>query len=327
MVGRALGEWRAAAAIAAFGMTSVLTDRRRADSAPPTRSSRVPLPPLSGRLQLVRACLLSVLVLSASLVIELIVVSGFTERAAQAQALASLRADLAAGTAPLGPLDVKGHPLHPAAPVVYLEIPSIHLKQVIGEGTTSGDLLKGPGHRRDTPLPGQAGVSIILGREGAFGGPFGDIDRLRKGATIRVTTGQGRFVYQVLRVRHEGDPVPPALKAGAGRLLLATSAGSLFVPSGVLRVDADLTTTALPGPARLVSSQSLPSSEQLMGTDSSTLWALALWLQALIAAALGSLWAWHRWGRAQTWIVFLPLLLLLGLAAAEEAARLLPNLL
>ena len=32
------------------------------------------------------------------------------------------------------------------------------------EGTSSGTLMSGPGHRRDTPFPGQAGVSVIVGR-------------------------------------------------------------------------------------------------------------------------------------------------------------------
>ena len=64
-----------------------------------------------------------------------------------------------------------------------------------------------------------------------------------------------------------------------------------------------------------------------MAGDATTLWALALWLQALIALSLGVVWAWHRWGRAQAWVVFLPPMLLVGLSAAGEAARLLPNLL
>ena len=64
-----------------------------------------------------------------------------------------------------------------------------------------------------------------------------------------------------------------------------------------------------------------------MGADASTLWALAFWLQALIVLTLGAVWAWHRWGRAKAWVVFLPPLLLVGLAASGEAARLMPNLL
>lgn len=64
-----------------------------------------------------------------------------------------------------------------------------------------------------------------------------------------------------------------------------------------------------------------------MGADTSTLWALVLWMQVLIAVTIGAVWAWHRWGRPQAWIVFLPPLLLVGLATSSQVVRLLPNLL
>jgi hypothetical protein len=98
------------------------------------------------------------------------------------------------------------------------------------------------------------------------------------------------------------------------------------MPNGVLYVDADLDGAAVGGPARLVTASSLPAEERAMASDSRTLWALAFWLQALIILSIAAVWAWHRWGRAQAWIVFTPALMLVGLAAAREAARLLPNL-
>jgi len=64
-----------------------------------------------------------------------------------------------------------------------------------------------------------------------------------------------------------------------------------------------------------------------MGADARTLWALALWLQLLTVLLVAAVWAWHRWGRAESWVVFLPPVLLVGLAVAGEAARLMPNLL
>jgi hypothetical protein len=64
-----------------------------------------------------------------------------------------------------------------------------------------------------------------------------------------------------------------------------------------------------------------------MSSDTQTLWALALWLQVLIVVIVGGIWAWHRWSRAKTWVVFVPALLLVGLAASGQAAKLLPNLL
>jgi hypothetical protein len=121
--------------------------------------------------------------------------------------------------------------------------------------------------------------------------------------------------------------VPDPVGSGGGRLVLATADGRPFVPSGVVRVDADLTGEAVGGPRPLIAPALLPSSEQVMGADTSTMWALALWLQALIVVCGAAVWAWHRWGRAKAWIVFLPLMALVGLAASGEAARLMPNLL
>ena len=287
----------------------------------------MPVPPLSPRLQVVRAALVLLLVVSSTLLIQLFAVSALQHNAAQGREFAAFRAQLAAGTAPIGPTDSEGRELAIGTPVAYLEIPSIGLKQVVGQGTTPSALYNGPGHRRDSPLPGQAGTSIVFGRRAAFGGPFSDIDELKKDALIKVTTGQGLFTFRVLGVRREGDDAPATPGAGVGRLLLVTAAGSPFLPSGVLRVDAELEGTAVVGSAPLLGTTALPARERVMASDSQTLWALALWLQAMIALSLGLVWAWHRWGRAQAWIVMLPPLLLVGLAATGEAARLLPNLL
>jgi len=131
----------------------------------------------------------------------------------------------------------------------------------------------------------------------------------------------------VLGLRREGSPVPPELAADSSRILLVTAAGSPYVPNGLLRVDADLKGQAVGGPARAVSTASLSPEERANAGDTRTLWALALWLQALVALSIAAVWAWHRWGRAQAWIVFLPLLMLAGIAAAGQFARLLPNLL
>jgi hypothetical protein len=188
-------------------------------------------------------------------------------------------------------------------------------------------LYDGPGHRRDTVLPGQAGTSVLFGRRASFGGPFSDLPSLRKGADIKVTTGQGVFTFKVIGVHYTGEPAPAAPAKDTSRIVLATAAGTPFLPNGLLQVDADLDGTATGGPARLLSGETLPAEERAMNNDTRTLWALALWLQGLIVASAGAVWAWHRWGRAQAWIVFLPVLLLLGLSAAGEAARLLPNLL
>ena len=217
--------------------------------------------------------------------------------------------------------------LAPGTPVAYLEIPRLGVRQVVGEGTSSSVLFDGPGHRRDTPLPGQLGTSVLFGRRASFGGPFASIASLQPGDTIRATTGQGVFEYTVIGVRLEGDPAPPVAAAGVGRLTLVTAGGQAFLPDGVIRVDAELKEGSVVGPARLYSASALPSYDRLMAADTRTLWVLAFWLQALIGLALAAVWAWHQWGRAQAWVVFLPALALVGLSASGEVARLLPNLL
>jgi sortase A len=285
------------------------------------------IPALSPRLQLARATMAFVCIIAESLLLQLVIVSSVQQRASQQRAFEAFRGDLARGTAPVGPTGANDRPLPPGSPVAYIEIPSIGVKQVVVDGTSSSNLFTGPGHRRDTPLPGQPGVSVLLGRKAAYGGPFAEIKRLRPQAMIHVTTGQGRFDYRVSGVRREGERVPAAPAPNAGRLTLVTAAGRAFVPSGVLRVDADLVSPTVPGETRPIDAASLPAAEQIMGADTGTLWALALWLQALVLVVLGATWAWFRWGRARTWIVFLPLLTFVGISLSGEAARLLPNLL
>jgi len=285
------------------------------------------VPPLSSRLQLVRAALVLVFVMATTLFLQLVLVSSLQQSAAQGRAFDSFRASLATGTAPIGPMDRDGKALAPGTPVAYLEIPGLDVQQVVGEGTSSSVLFDGPGHRLDTPLPGQIGTSVVFGRRASFGGPFDSIASLEAGDIIRATTGQGVFEYTVIGVRLEGDPAPPAAAAGVGRLTLVTAAGRSFLPDGVIRVDAELKEGAVVGPARLYSASGLPLHDRLMASDTRTLWVLAFWLQALIALALAAVWAWHRWGRAQAWVVFLPALALVGLSASGEVARLLPNLL
>lgn len=265
-------------------------------------------------------------ILSGTIFLQLTVIGSFQARAAQRHAFDSLRGQLAFGTAPTAGIDENRRLLALGAPMAYLEIPKIGLGQVVGEGTTGGVLMDGPGHERDTVFPGQFGTSVIMGRRAAFGGSFERIGSLRAGDELNVTTGQGIFKYEVVGVRREGDPIP-AVPAGSARLTLVTAAGSPFVPNGVLRVDADLVGPPVVGVTPPFRAATLGARERAMGADTSTLWVLAFWLQALLLLSTGGIWAWHRWGHAQAWVVFLPPLLLVGLAASGEAVRLLPNLL
>jgi hypothetical protein len=111
---------------------------------------------------------------------------------------------------------------------------------------------------------------------------------LRPGDTLRVTTGQGQSNYTVISVRHKGDPVPPPVASGKGRLVLVTASGAPFVPSGLVYVDADLTTRSS---RRQREHAVLDASEKPLGTEGRATWSLVLWMQVLVAGTLGAIWA------------------------------------
>lgn len=273
---------------------------------------------------LARAELAVLAAIILGLVFHLVVLSQVEHRVAQIHAFSRLRNDLARGTAPVGGVDSNSRPLAIGAEEALLEIPKLHLREVVVEGTTSRALEIGPGHLRNTVGLGQAGTSVVYGRSGAYGAPFRRIGSLAKGTEVRVTTAIGAGTYKVIDVRRSGDPVPPPPASGTGRLTLVTATGPPFVPTGLLRVDADLDNAA-PPTAPVVTT--VMASERPLRGDTEGMWILVLLLEGLIAVEIGALWCWRRWGRAQAWIVFLPVGLLFGYHVAEHVARLLPNLL
>ncbi|MEV0731030.1 sortase [Polymorphospora sp. NPDC050346] len=250
----------------------------------------------------------------------LLVVSPLQQQRTQNNLFDQIRGDLAQATAPIGGA------IAPGTPVAVLTAPSIGLETVVVEGTSAADLLAGPGHRRDTPLPGQAGVSLLYGRAGTFGAPFRRVPDLVPGATVNLVTGQGEVTYRVEGVRRDGDPLPAPLPAGGGRLtLVTTDATRMLTAADTVFVDAVLVGEPWPAPAgrpRLVAAY-----ERALQPDPTAAFPLVLWLQALALAAGGLTWARHRWGRVEAWVVGTPIVLACGWQVYEAAVRLLPNLL
>ncbi|MEW2485088.1 sortase [Streptomyces sp. NPDC048411] len=276
---------------------------------------------------LARGALLTLAAVLLGLTTQLLVVSHLQHRAAQQGAFDELRANLALGTAPVAQTDPQGRLLAPGTPVALLRIPSLQVREVVMEGTDSHVLIDGPGHRRDTPMPGQAGTSVLLGRAAAYGGPFGRLSELKSGDAFTVTTGQGKVSYRVMDVRRAGDPAPAPVAAGKGRLVLVTATGPAYLPAGILRVDAEQVSATAETPAATIRPGTLPESEQPMAAGSGVPWPLVMWLQGLALVSIAAVWAWYRWGRHQTWIVFVPVTAVLGLQVAAQVTQLLPNLL
>ena len=246
---------------------------------------------------------------------------------AQLNAYDTLRAQLASGTAPNGPTrpNNQAQLLPMGAPVAVLSVPSIGLRTVILQGTTSSVLEDGPGHLRTSVMPGQAGVSVILGRQTGYGGPFGGLASLVPGDSIKVVTGQTVASYKVIDLRRAGDPLPPALISGAGRMILVTADGAPLEPSGILYVDADETSKPQPSPGVLLPAYLSPT-ENAMTTETQAWLPIFLWGLLLVLITLPLSWLWTAWGRWQTWIIAVPAVGFLALSIADQATRLLPNL-
>jgi sortase A len=250
--------------------------------------------------------------------------SGLQEQRSQHQLYASFRGllDPSSETAPS-----IGGAIAPGTPVALLNSPAAGLHNVVVvEGTSAGDLLDGPGHLRDSPLPGQVGESILMGRSATSGAPFGGITRLRRGDVIAVTTGQGTFRFIVEDQRVAGDLLPE-IPTGGAFLTLVTSAGSgwdgRLAPNHLVYVDAKLHGKAVAAPpGRPVA---VPGTENQGQNDPSAWPFVVFWLLGLLVASAAVVRLWSRWGHRQTWLAGAPVLLGLLWGLSTEAMRLLPN--
>lgn len=68
---------------------------------------------------------------------------------------------------------------------------------VVVQGTSTADLIKGPGHYVGSAMPGQVGNFAVAGHRTTYLHPFYDINDLRVGDPIVVETGTTWFTYRV----------------------------------------------------------------------------------------------------------------------------------
>jgi sortase A len=263
-----------------------------------------------------RCVAVSVLLLAALIVgfvAYLLTASGIQEQGAQSRLYSTFATELGQDIGPLGPTK-------PGAPVAVLDIPYIGIRNlVVVEGTAPQNLTAGPGHLRNTPLPGQLGLAVIYGRRAAFGAPFAQLDRLRLGDKITAYTQQGRSVYKVVAI---GDSQHPVRDTTLNRLALLT-ASSPDVPAYYLEVDADLITTARNGPVQM---PVLGPSERALAGDTGALVLTMIWGLALALVAVGGAYAAARWSPWPVYLILAPAVLAIVWNLYENAAALLPNI-
>ncbi|GAA1970732.1 class E sortase [Catenulispora subtropica] len=239
--------------------------------------------------------------------------TGLQEQHSQANLYRELDSRLSDATAPTGPAA-------DGAPLAIVDIPAIGLHQtVVVEGTTGADLARGPGHLRDTVLPGQDGVSVLLGRRGTFGAPFAHLTRLKPGDKINVTTGQGQFSYTVNAFGEGSRTIHDAFK---DRLVLATG-DSTWIPTHVVYVGARLDGAPAPVAGHRVKRGDL---DKPLASDTDAWPALQLWALALVFAVALTVWLVSVWNRRAVYLSAAPVLAALLWCVYENAALLLPNL-
>ena len=178
-------------------------------------------------------------------------------------------------------------------PIAMLKVPRLGIDMVVVEGSSAEDLKAGPGHLRVSPLPGEFGNAVIVGRRTTYGGVFRNLDRLRPGDIFTAVTGQGTFTYKTVEVRRaaEGnaDPLTGTLDS---RLTLATSdpamvgSGRLYAVAKLVGRPVDVARRA--APAATVADLGLAA-------DPSWLAPGFIWTQLVLTAA------WMTWRFRRRW--------------------------
>jgi sortase A len=252
-------------------------------------------------------------VLTVGFVGYLLGISRIQEASAQHRLYSTLAGELGQDIGPLGPT-------RPGAPVAVLDMPRIGMTDmVVVEGTTPENLTAGPGHLRNTPLPGQLGLSVIFGRRVTFGAPFARLGSLRPGDKITAITQQGKSVYKVVAV---GDSQHPVKDTTLNRLVLLTTS-SPNVPTYYLEVDADLVSTVHNGPVQM---PVIGPSEQALAGDSGALVLTMVWGLALMIVSIGAAVGAARWSPWPVYLIVAPAVLAIVWNLYENFAALLPNL-
>jgi sortase A len=139
------------------------------------------------------------LFITAGLVILLFVVyelwwTGFTTKRDQHRLITSLHQEWAHG------VTIKDPPLGSA--IALLRIPRFGPKYLfaIVEGTSTADLIKGPGHYPGTAKPGAIGNFAVAGHRTTYEHPFYSVNRLRSGDAIVLETASRWLTYTVQNI-------------------------------------------------------------------------------------------------------------------------------
>ena len=205
-----------------------------------------------------------------------------------------LASDLINGLAPVS------YPIAVGAPVGLIEIPGRDIRTVVIEGTRARELSKAAGHLVGSALPGQPGVSAVLGRSRDHGAEFANLDQVKVGDEITATTGQGVHTYEVIDIAVRASRDMAAFQGEGHMLILATVVDG----NDRLVVRASLTSPVFPGGEPAEHSTSV---DELGLTGDSSSWSTAaLWLSLATIVALAYPVIVRQVGRRVAWMIVVP---------------------
>ena len=105
------------------------------------------------------------------------------------------------------------------APVARLQIPRIHLDEIVVEGVGDNELNAGRGHLPGSVLPGMKGNAVISAHRDRH---FSRLDELQLGDTIRTETGHSSGSWVIVARRVIGRETPALFVANEPLLTLTT---------------------------------------------------------------------------------------------------------
>ena len=206
-----------------------------------------------------------------------------------------LASDLVNGVAPVS------NPIALGVPIGLIDVPNRDVRAVVVEGSKAEQLAQASGHLVGSALPGQPGVSAILGRSQTYGAEFRNLDQLIVGDEVVVTTGQGVHSYEVIDITVRSARDTAAFQGEGHMLILATVVDS----SDRLVVRATLTSPVFPAGQATDHQTSLD--ELGLAGDSSSWSALALWMLIAALLAAGFPIIVNQVGRRVGWLVVAPI--------------------
>ncbi|HUP71146.1 MAG TPA: class E sortase [Acidimicrobiales bacterium] len=224
-------------------------------------------------------------------------------------------------------------PAPPPAPVgdavAMIRIPKIGLEKAIVQGVGLSELKKAPGHYPTTPMPGEPGNAAIAGHRTTYGAPFFNLDELKMGDPILVTTRVGEFRYEVTESKVVSPKETSVLQPTDDNRLTLTTCQPRFSAAQRLIVVASLKSNAvdLPEPAAPPDQQPAVSLEEseadLSGAGASNgpaiFWGFLaglVWLGTWLAA--------RRWRKLPAYLIGTPVFLVVLFVFFENFSRLLP---